>query len=99
MSANLRSCCSRTSDWTGELLERFGVQRSRLRRLSKLATELDLWINQGYHVQDPAERAARLERAHRDDIVRSLVDAAFVGFDSLPAGFTADEMWERLGVP
>ena len=87
-----------TSDWSVEVLERFGTRRSRLRRLSKLATELDLWINDGYHVQDPAERAARLERAYRDDVVRTLVDAAFVGFDSLPAGFTADEMWERLGV-
>ena len=79
------------------MLERFGAQRSGLRRLSKLATELDLWINEGYHVQDPAERAARLERAQRDDVVRTLVDAAFVGFDSIPAGFTPDEMWERLG--
>jgi 2-polyprenyl-6-methoxyphenol hydroxylase-like FAD-dependent oxidoreductase len=87
-----------SSDWTGELLEGFGAQRSRLRRLSKLATQLDLWINEGYHVQDPAERARRLERAGRDDIVRTLVDAAFVGFDSLPARLTPAEMWERLGV-
>ncbi len=85
-----------TSDWGVEVLERFGVRRSGLRRLSKLATELDLWINDGYHVQDPAERAARLERAHRDVVVRTLVDAAFVGFDSLPTAFTAEEMWERL---
>ena len=99
MSANLRSCCSRIQTGPGSCSSGSACSDQRLRRLSKLATELDLWINEGYHVQDPAERAARLERAHRDDIVRSLVDAAFVGFDSLPAGFTADEMWERLGVP
>ncbi len=86
-----------TPDWSVEVLERFGAGRSGLRRLSKLATELDLWINDGYHVQDPAERARRLDCAVRDDVVRTLVQAAFVGFDSLPADLTAEEMWERLG--
>ena len=42
-----------SSDWSVEVLERFGARRSGLRRLSKLATDLDLWINEGYHVQDP----------------------------------------------
>ena len=70
-----------TPDWSVEVLERFGAGRSGLRRLSKLATELDLPINEGHHVQDPAERARRLERAVRDDVVRTLVQAAFVGFD------------------
>ncbi|HTG48781.1 MAG TPA: FAD-dependent monooxygenase [Actinomycetota bacterium] len=76
----------------------FGEQRSHLRGLSKLATELDLWINQGYAQQDPAERAARYETALADDVLRTLVSAASLGFDRLPPDLGPREMWERLGV-
>lgn len=85
-----------SEDWTLEASEQYGARRSVLRRLAKLATDLDLWMNEGYRLQDPAERAARFERAQHDDILATLVNGAFVGFDSLPQDLTADQMWARV---
>jgi hypothetical protein len=53
-------------------------------------------MNEGYHLQDPAERTARFERAQRDEILTTLFNGALVGFDSLPEDRTAEEMWACL---
>ena len=82
--------------WTVGLLDDFGARRGRLRRVAKIATELDLWMNDGFHVQDPDVRADRFARAARDEVLQTLVDSAFVGFDSLPEDLSAAEVTARL---
>jgi len=81
--------------WDEEMIGEYGAARAPLRRLAGLAIDLDLWINEGYRVQDPEMRASRFERAIRDEVLATLVDSAYVGFDSLQ-GLTAEVMWARL---
>jgi 2-polyprenyl-6-methoxyphenol hydroxylase-like FAD-dependent oxidoreductase len=82
--------------WTVDVLEPYGAERAVRHRLANLGTDLEVWVNEGFRVQDPAERAARFARTQRDEVLKVLSESSFAGLDSLPQDLTADQMWARV---
>ena len=77
-------------------LRAYAEARATRQRLANLATELTVWANEGFRVQDPAERAARDEHLRRDDIFAALSSSIWAGFTRVPQNVTAADVAERL---
>jgi len=91
VSAALLSRSSTTND-----LGTYAVNRIRRQRLANFGVALQVWANDGFVAQDPAERAARF--AHiRDDHVLAALELSFAtGFETLPQDLTYADLLVRI---
>lgn len=81
---------------TPAALEGYGEERTERLRRARISCLVDTWANDGFHVQDPQERSRRYERTGADEILSSLMDAQWRGFDVVPRTPSDDEARERL---
>ena len=79
-------------------LAAYARARAVRQRLANLGVALEVWANDGFAPQDPAERAARYEQIRADEILAALEASFATGFDTLPRDLTRDELDRRLGV-
>jgi hypothetical protein len=66
-------------------------------RLANLGTELAVWANDGFAVQDPAERASRQEHIRSDDVLAALRGSIWNGYAAVRQDLEASEVAARLG--
>ncbi len=66
--------------------------RSARQHLANLAVAQEVWANEGFRAQDPAERASRYARIRGNDVLAGLENSFWRGFDSLPTDITAREV-------
>ena len=81
---------------TQSALERYAVERTERTRRARIACLMDVWVNDGFRVQDPSERTRRYERIEADDVLKPLSDGSWLGFESLPSTPADEEVRERL---
>ena len=81
---------------TPEALEAYGEERSERLRRARISCLVDTWANDGFHVQDPQERSRRYARTETDEVLSSLMDAQWRGFDVIARTPSDDEAHERL---
>jgi len=77
-------------------LTAYADRRATRQRLANLGTVLEVWLNDGCAVQDPQERAARMEYIERDEVLAALQVCFMTGFDAIPQDLTHIELADRL---
>jgi 2-polyprenyl-6-methoxyphenol hydroxylase-like FAD-dependent oxidoreductase len=86
------------SDFRADGLAAYARARAIRQRLANLSVALEVWANDGFAVQDPAERAVRRRHIREDEILAALEVCFATGFDTLPPDLTRNEFDRRLGV-
>jgi hypothetical protein len=81
---------------TPTVLEEYGQERSERLRRARISCLVDAWADAGFHTQDPQERGRLNERIAADEVLSSLRDAQWRGFDIMPRTPGDDEVRERL---
>ena len=77
-------------------LDAYGAERTARLRRARVAALIEVWANDGFEVQDPEERRRRFDRAFSDDVLRGLMEAETLGFESLEHVPSDSEARERL---
>ena len=85
-----------TSGITPEALAAYGADRSERLRRARIACLVEVWANDHFQTQDPAERRRRYERIAGDDLLTALDDAQWTGFERLPETPSDEVVHERL---
>ncbi len=79
-----------------EALATYGAGRSERLRRARIACLVDVWANDHFQTQDPAERGRRYERIAGDALLTALDDAQWTGFERLSETPSDDVVRERL---
>jgi 2-polyprenyl-6-methoxyphenol hydroxylase-like FAD-dependent oxidoreductase len=77
-------------------LEEYAERRSTRKRLADVGTMLEVWLNEGFIVQNPEERAAREEFIDGDEVLLALAYCFRKGFDEVPQDLTRADLADRL---
>jgi 2-polyprenyl-6-methoxyphenol hydroxylase-like FAD-dependent oxidoreductase len=91
VSAALLSTSSPTND-----LEKYAVNRFGRQRLANLGVALQVWANDAFAVQDPAQRAARFAHIRNDEVLAALELSFATGFEALPQDLTHADLLARI---
>jgi hypothetical protein len=81
---------------TPAALERYAAERTERTRRARIACLMDVWVNDGFRTQDPAERNRRYHRIEADDVLKPLSDGGWLGFEQLERTPSDDEVRDRL---
>jgi len=81
---------------TRQALEAYGAERTERLRRARVSCLVDAWANDGFHVQDPEERARLYARTENDEVLSALMDAQWKGFDAVRHTPSDEEARERL---
>lgn len=87
---------AQSENWDVATFAQYAEARARRHHLAMLATKISVWGNDGYNVQEPAERAARWTRVEKDELLTQLDDSTWVGYDRLPEVVTERDVELRL---
>jgi menaquinone-9 beta-reductase len=71
--------------WDESVFGAYVEGRRRRHRVAKLATLMEVWVNDGYDLQDPAIRVDRRERVFADELLTAVDATTWRGFDSIDA--------------
>ena len=71
------------SAWDERAFGGYVVGRRRRHHVAKLATTMEVWVNDGYERQDPALRIDRRERVYADELLTAVDATVWRGYDSI----------------
>jgi 2-polyprenyl-6-methoxyphenol hydroxylase-like FAD-dependent oxidoreductase len=77
-------------------LEAYGTERTERLRRARISCLVDVWSNDGFHVQDPQERGRLKARTEADEVLAALMDAQWKGFDVVTDTPSDEDARERL---